>query len=103
MLGPSFAPADINAAHADGDTALHGAADDCGSEAIIRFLVQHSARLDARNRAGQQPLDAAFAHRDRAITLLRTARSPHPGNGWVALFPAPTRARDEPPDDITRR
>jgi uncharacterized protein len=64
--------ADINAANPEGDTALHGAADARGSEAIIRFLVQHGARLDARNQAGQTPLDAAFAHRDRAGTLLRT-------------------------------
>ena len=39
---------------------------------IIRFLVQHGARIDARNKAGQTPLDAAFAHRDRANTLIRT-------------------------------
>jgi ankyrin repeat protein len=64
--------ADVNAANAAGDTALHGAAEARGSETIIRFLVQHGARIDARNKAGQTPLDAAFAHRDRANTLIRT-------------------------------
>jgi ankyrin repeat protein len=67
------AGADINRANDDGDTALHGAAEARGSTAIVRFLVQSGAKMDTRNKLGQTPLDAAFAHRDRAGTLLRTA------------------------------
>jgi hypothetical protein len=65
--------ADINAANSDGDTALHGAAEARGSVPIVRFLVEHGARMDAKNTLGQTPLDAAFAHRERAGILLRTA------------------------------
>ncbi len=64
--------ADVNAVNDDGETALHGAADARGSQAIVRFLVSSGARLDMHNTAGLTPLDAAFAHRDRAGTLLRT-------------------------------
>jgi ankyrin repeat protein len=42
----------------DGSTALHGAAMR-GSNAIIQFLVDHGARLDARNTLGWTPLICA--------------------------------------------
>jgi ankyrin repeat protein len=45
---------DVNAFNDNGDTALHGATGD----ALIRFLVEKGARVDAQNRAKQTPLDA---------------------------------------------
>jgi ankyrin repeat protein len=42
----------------DGSTALHGAAMR-GSNAIIQFLVDHGAKLDARNKLGWTPLMCA--------------------------------------------
>ncbi|MEP7309846.1 MAG: ankyrin repeat domain-containing protein [Acidobacteriota bacterium] len=44
---------DVNAFNDNGDTALHGATGD----ALIRFLVEKGARVDAQNRAKQTPLD----------------------------------------------
>lgn len=42
----------------NGSTALHGAAMR-GSNAIVQFLVEHGARLDARNKLGWTPLMCA--------------------------------------------
>jgi ankyrin repeat protein len=42
----------------DGSTALHGAAMR-GSNAIVQFLVEHGAKLDARNKLGWTPLMCA--------------------------------------------
>ena len=51
--------ADINAATTDSlDTALHGAAGR-GADAVVRFLVDRGARLDAKNKKGLTPLDEA--------------------------------------------
>jgi ankyrin repeat protein len=44
---------DVNAFNDNGDTALHAATGD----ALIRFLVEKGARVDAQNRAKQTPLD----------------------------------------------
>jgi hypothetical protein len=44
---------DVNAFNDNGDTALHGATGD----ALIRFLVEKGAKVDAQNRAKQTPLD----------------------------------------------
>jgi ankyrin repeat protein len=51
---------DLNAANADGDTALHRAAVR-GFDSVVRLLVERRARLDARNKKGQTPLAAAIA------------------------------------------
>jgi ankyrin repeat protein len=51
---------DVNAANADGNTALHTAALR-GDEAVIRLLVEKGARLEAVNKRGQTPLAAASA------------------------------------------
>ena len=48
--------ADINAANAAGDTALHGAAWRERADSIVQFLVDHGANLNAKNRTGWTPL-----------------------------------------------
>jgi len=52
------AGADINAANNQGDTALHGAAQK-GYDQVVRFLAAHGAKLDAQDKKGRTPLDAA--------------------------------------------
>ena len=49
---------DVNAPDRLGMTALHGAAFN-GSDRIVRFLVEKGANLNARDSAGQTPLDKA--------------------------------------------
>ncbi len=50
---------DINAANAQGDTAMHGAASRSG-DPIIQFLADHGARVDAKDKKGRTPLDVAL-------------------------------------------
>jgi uncharacterized protein len=52
------AGADINAANNQGDTALHGAAQK-GWDDVVQFLADHGAKLDAKDKRGRTPLDAA--------------------------------------------
>jgi ankyrin repeat protein len=47
--------ADVNAANATGQTALHIAVEQ--SDAIVKLLVVRGARLDAKDRQGRTPLD----------------------------------------------
>ena len=54
---------DVNAATTRGDTALHQAVAGRGSDAIVRFLVEKGARLDAMNTQDRTPLDVALASR----------------------------------------
>ena len=54
--------ADVNAASATGDTALHLAAFH-GFKTVVRYLVGQGARLDATNLRGETPLDRALAAR----------------------------------------
>ena len=56
------AGADVNAATRAGDTALHNAAQ-TGNVAMIQLLADNGATLDAVNRAGLTPLDAATGKR----------------------------------------
>jgi ankyrin len=49
---------DINEANDRGETALHAAAERGGQE-LVRFLVEHGARLDAKDKNGHTPLDVA--------------------------------------------
>ena len=51
--------ADVNAANAAGDTALHMAAYH-GFKTVVEFLVSRGARLDATNQRGETPLDRAL-------------------------------------------
>jgi len=45
---------DVNAANADGLTAMHGAAY-MGSNLLVQYLFDHGAKLDVRNRRGWTP------------------------------------------------
>lgn len=47
---------DVNAANANGDTALHGAAAH-DFESVSEFLVEKGARVDVKNKAGRTPLE----------------------------------------------
>src|SRR5208337_3073653 len=47
---------DINQANSKGETALHGAANR-GSDVLVKFLVEHGAKMDAKSKAGFTPLD----------------------------------------------
>jgi uncharacterized protein len=63
--------ADVNAQDADGDTALHGAAQ-TGNVEIIRMLLDKGANPNAQNRSGGTPLmwSAVYGHDDAARLLL---------------------------------
>jgi ankyrin repeat protein len=54
---------EINAAGANGDTALHDAATTRGDLEVVRYLVDHGADVNAKNARGQTPLDTAKASR----------------------------------------
>jgi uncharacterized protein len=51
---------DVNAVNAQGDSAMHVAA----GESIVRFLAEHGARMDVRNKQGRTPLDVAILRKD---------------------------------------
>jgi ankyrin repeat protein len=53
---------DVKVASADGLTALHGAASN-GADDIVRYLVEHGADLDTRDRYQQTPLSVASGMR----------------------------------------
>jgi len=56
-LGPASG-VDINAANDAGQTALHIAAQ--ASDGIVKYLAEHGANLDAKDKQGRTPLDAAM-------------------------------------------
>ena len=49
---------DVNAVNRNGETALHGAAL-TGANSVVRWLIDHGARMDAVNRQGMTPLNIA--------------------------------------------
>jgi ankyrin repeat protein len=53
------AGADVNAADNQGQTALHGAAQK-GWDQVVQFLADRGAKLDAKDKKGRTPLDAAM-------------------------------------------
>ncbi|MCA9258512.1 MAG: ankyrin repeat domain-containing protein [Planctomycetales bacterium] len=70
---PARRASDVNAAQADGMTALHWAAYH-GNAAAANALLVAGARVDARNRYGVRPLELACQNGDDAIIeLLLTA------------------------------
>ena len=74
---------DINQADNKGETALHGAANR-GSDVLVKFLVEHGAKLDAKSKAGFTPLDIAMGKdsfglpvpHDSTVALLRNLGAP---------------------------
>ena len=50
--------ADVNAFNANGQTALHLAAQR-GADSVVRYLAEHGARLNIRNKQGRTPLELA--------------------------------------------
>jgi len=52
------AGADVNTADNQGETALHGASQK-GYDQVVQFLADHGAKLDAKDKKGRTPLDAA--------------------------------------------
>ena len=50
---------DLSQTNAKGETALHGAANR-GSDLLVKFLVEHGAKLDAKSTQGFTPLDIAM-------------------------------------------
>ena len=51
-------PVDVNAANANGQTALHNAAAR-GSDPIVKLLIEKGAKLDVKDRLGRLPIDMA--------------------------------------------
>jgi ankyrin repeat protein len=49
---------DVNAADNRGQTAMHGAAFQ-GFDDVVKFLAEHGARLDVKDKQGKTPLDSA--------------------------------------------
>jgi uncharacterized protein len=65
--------AEINEAGDSGDTALHFSVTGRGDLDIIRYLVAHGASIEAKNKKGQTPAEAAhsgFRDRSAAAALL---------------------------------
>jgi ankyrin repeat protein len=89
---------DVNAFNTNGTTALHSAVQR-GAEKVVRYLAEHGAKLDMKNKQGRTPLDIALgvgggagrgggggrgrggAPRESMADLLRSlmARGPVPG------------------------
>ena len=62
---------DVNAVNAAGDTAVHTA---LGSPAIVKYLAEHGAKLDVKNKQGRTPLDTVLRNREgnpETIALLK--------------------------------
>ena len=68
---------DLNQANNKGETALHGAADR-GSDVLVKYLVEHGAKLDAKSKRGFTPLDIAMGKDSFAL--------PVPHDSTVALL-----------------
>jgi uncharacterized protein len=70
---------DLAQANNKSETVLHGAANR-GSDVLVKFLVEHGAKLDAKSKAGFTPLDIAMGKdsfalpvpHDTTVALLRS-------------------------------
>jgi uncharacterized protein len=88
---------DINAFNTNGTTAIHSAVQR-GAEKVVRYLAEHGAKLDMKNKQGRTPLDIALgvgggagrgggargrggAPRETMATLLRSLMAGGPGPG----------------------
>ena len=83
---------DPNTANDQGDTALHVA----HSGDIVRYLTDHGAKVETKNKRGQTPLAIALSRIDRSnrqlrpdvVAVLKTldngATAPKPFNGPAA-------------------
>ena len=80
--------ADVNAADANGDTALHLAAFH-GFESVVRFLVSRGAGLDAENHRGETPLERALS--PRAPARLTRSLTDYTDTSTADLLLAPRR------------
>jgi uncharacterized protein len=58
---------DVNAVNQAGDTALHGAAA-LGYNTVVRFLADHGAQLNVKNKRGQTPLASIAARKGEGVT-----------------------------------
>jgi uncharacterized protein len=74
---------DLSQTNNKNETALHGAANR-GSDLLVKFLVEHGAKLDAKSKAGFTPLDIALGKdsfgalpvpHDSTVALLRSLDS----------------------------
>ena len=73
---------DLSTTNGKGETALHGAANR-GSDLLVKFLVEHGAKLDVKSKAGFTPLDIALGKdsfslpvpHDSTVALLRSLGS----------------------------
>ena len=61
--------ADVNAADATGQTALHAAATQ-GMPSVVKLLVEHGAKVDVKSTKGITPADAAAAAQAPAVAEL---------------------------------
>lgn len=75
---------DLSDTNAKGETVLHGAANR-GSDLLVKFLVNHGAKLEAKSKAGFTPLDVAMGKatfgqlpvpHDSTVALIRSLGGP---------------------------
>ena len=74
---------DVNQTNAKSETVLHGAANR-GSDVLVKFLVEHGAKLDVKSKPGFTPLDIAMGKdsfglpvpHDSTVALIRNLGGP---------------------------
>jgi uncharacterized protein len=101
---------DVNAATDKGDTALHGAALR-GADSIVKYLADHGAKLDVKNKQGLTPLDLAMGKvagpgatprppKESTVALLNQliqAQPPQAESAEATPAPAPPPPQPEQP------
>jgi len=81
---------DINAVDTNGRSAVFGAAM-WGFDKVVRFLAEHGAQLDTKDKRGLTPLDAALG-KAGGVGFDQATGNPHPGTAAVIqeLLKGPT-------------